>query len=297
MLDRIGVIAAITAYGAWGFFPIYWHYLVHLSAIETMSHRVIWSLLFYLLIAKILKKLDGIRYIFSDRKQLIGLAIAAIFIATNWLLYVWAVTHGHVMESSLGYFINPLISVLLGTFILKEHLKGFQKIALALASIGVAWLAYDYGRPPWIALGLAVSFAIYGYVKKILKAPAIQISIGETLILLPFAFITAIMIRQNGSDTDLALFKTSDLLTSADWLLLIGGGAITGIPLLLFGIAAQRLPLSTMGFFQYIAPTLQFLSAVLFFHEPLDSSRLIGFIFIWIGLGIFMTGSAVNSRR
>lgn len=288
MVNKVGIFAAVFSYGAWGLLPIYWHYLTHLSALETMSHRVIWSLLFYLIVAKLMGQIKGTLKLFGDRRQLQALTVAAIFIAANWLIYVWAVNHGHVMESSLGYFINPLITVFLGTLILKEKLRGYQKLALSFAGAGVLWLAYDYGRPPWIALGLAFSFAIYGYIKKILKAPAIQISIGETVILFPLAVVTAVGIRLLGYNLDWQLLHSVPTLTTTDWMLLVGGGAVTGIPLLLFGVAAQRLPLTAMGFFQFIAPTLQFLSAVLYFHEPLETSKLTGFLLIWSGLGIFI---------
>jgi chloramphenicol-sensitive protein RarD len=315
MLDRQGVIAAVLAYSAWGFFPIYWQLLKRVSPLETMSHRVIWSLAFYAAIALGQKRLAHFWSFMKAPHSLKSIALASGFIAFNWLLYVWAVTHGHVMETSLGYFINPLLSVAIGSFFFKERLTPLQKISLLLALLGVAWLTFDYGRPPWIALGLALSFAIYGVLKKTIPGDATLISMAETTILLPFALVGAIAIRLQSvelSPSSLAtvsaiseeslhtefwrstwhmlqsLVLSPPQLTTLEWIFIVGGGTITGIPLLLFGIAAQRLPLSILGFFQYLAPTLQFLTAVLFFHEPLDSSRLAGFFMIWVALGIFL---------
>jgi len=318
MLDRRGVIAAVLAYSAWGFFPLYWQLLKRVSALETMSHRVIWSLAFYAAIAAVQTRMGLVskglfRQYLCDPKYLKTISIASGFIAFNWLLYVWAVTHGHVMETSLGYFINPLINVAIGSLVFKERLLPLQKLSLAFAFFGVVWLAFDYGHPPWIALGLAVSFAIYGVMKKTIPGQAIVLSMVETTVLLPFALFGAIAIRLLAGDAAAAGVPTSDVLgadvlastvtvdavlgsliqtpiqlTVFEWVLIIGGGAITGIPLLFFGIAAQRLPFSILGFFQYLAPTFQFLSAVFFFHEPLDASRLAGFSLIWIALGIFL---------
>lgn len=305
MLDRRGIIAAVLAYSAWGFFPLYWQLLKRVSALETMSHRVIWSLAFYAAIAAVQVRMgllaQGLfRKYITDPKYLKTISIASAFIAFNWLLYVWAVTHGHVMETSLGYFINPLINVAIGALVFKERLAPLQKLSLAFAFFGVVWLAFDYGHPPWIALGLAVSFAIYGVMKKTIPGQAIVLSMVETTVLLPFALFGAIAIRLlagdlSASETSIesvgllaSLTATPTHLTLFEWILIIGGGAITGIPLLFFGIAAQRLPFSILGFFQYLAPTFQFLSAVFFFHEPLDGSRLLGFSLIWVALGIFL---------
>lgn len=317
MLDRRGVIAAVLAYSAWGFFPLYWQLLKRVSALETMSHRVIWSLAFYAAIATVQTRMGFIskglfRQYLRDPKYLKTVSIASGFIAFNWLLYVWAVTHGHVMETSLGYFINPLINVAIGAFVFKEHLKPLQKLSLAFAFFGVVWLAFDYGHPPWIALGLAVSFAIYGVMKKTIPGQAIVLSMVETTVLLPFALFGAIAIRLLAGEAFAAdphssaatvdavlgsLIQTPVQLTTLEWVLIIGGGAITGIPLLFFGIAAQRLPFSILGFFQYLAPTFQFLSAVFFFHEPLDGTRLAGFTLIWLALGIFLYHLKLDQSR
>ncbi len=312
-LDRKGIVAALLAYSAWGFFPLYWHLLKRLSALETMSHRVIWSLVFYAAVASAQGQLGLFSSYFHNPKIRRKLSVGAIFIAFNWLLYVWAVTHGHVMETSLGYFINPLINVAIGALVFKEKLARLQKLSLLFATIGVAWLTFDYGRPPWIALGLALSFASYGYIKKTVQGDATIVSMVETSVLIPFALVGAVAIRLAagpdlpaqtsigvalaGSDPDLfanlwltmkGLTISPASLTTAEWALMVGGGAITGIPLLLFGVAAQRLPFSILGFFQYLAPTFQFLSAVFFFNEPLETSRLAGFSSIWLALVIFL---------
>lgn len=253
-----------------------------------MSHRVIWSLAFYALVAARKRTLGEFVPFFRTGTQLPRLAVASAFVAVNWLTYVWAVTHGHVMETSLGYFITPLLNVATGALILRERLSRAQWISLALATAGVLWLTFDYGRPPWIAMALAATFAVYGFQKKVLRGDPTIVSMAETTLLLPFAIVTAIVLRVYGPDMSGELLATPAVLSGAEWILLIGGGAVTGIPLLLFGVAAQRLPLSILGFFQYLAPTFQFLSAVFFFHEPLSHSRLFGFAFIWAALGVFL---------
>jgi chloramphenicol-sensitive protein RarD len=307
-LDRKGIIAAVLAYSAWGFFPLYWHLIKRVSALETMSHRVIWSLVFYAAVAAVQGQLSQFSSVFRDTQTRRKLCIAAVFVACNWLLYVWAVTHGHVMETSLGYFIIPLINVAVGALVFKERLSGLQKMSLFFGLIGVAWLTIDFGRPPWIALGLAVTFASYGYIKKTVSGDATILSMVETSVLVPFAIFSAIAIRLNASSVEstaqiselnttvvhwmaplnAALSSSPAYLTPVEWALIIGGGAITGLPLLLFGIAAQRLPLSVLGFFQYLSPSFQFLAAIFFFNEPLETSRLAGFASIWLALAIFL---------
>lgn len=298
MLDRSGLIAAIFAYTAWGFFPLYWHLLKHISALETMSHRVIWSFVFYAGVASRRGSLPRFTALLKNRRTVLHLTIGAVFLAINWLLYVWAVTHGHVMETSLGYFINPLLNIAVGSLFLKEHLSRNQKLALSIATLGILWLTVDYGRPPWIALALAFSFATYSIVKKLVPGEATLISMAETLVLFPVAICAAIAIRRLGPTSDIALIQTPEALSAIDFVFLVVGGAVTGIPLLLFGVAAQRLPLTVLGFFQYLAPTFQFLSAVLFFNEPLGGSRLVGFSMIWLALAIFIydTWRSRNAR-
>lgn len=273
---------------------------------------MIWSLIFYFAVAGAQGQLSLFGSVFRNSETRRKLSAAAAFIAFNWLLYVWAVTHGHVMETSLGYFIIPLINVAIGALVFKERLAKLQKLSLFFAVIGVGWLTIDYGRPPWIALGLAITFASYGYIKKTVSGNPTILSMVETAVLLPFAIVGAVAIRWSASSQVLqtsaveassqisndlfqwfaslnAALSTSPVtLTTAEWALMIGGGAITGIPLLLFGVAAQRLPLSILGFFQYLSPSFQFLAAIFFFNEPLERPRLAGFIFIWLALGLFL---------
>ena len=228
------------------------------------------------------------------------MTLASLFIGVNWLLYVWAVTHGHVLETSLGYFMSPLFSVGIGAFFLRERLSPFQKTALAFASAGVLWLTVDYGRPPWIAILLAASFSVYGLIKKVVRRDAIVLNVLETAILIVPALVAASAIRIFALDGDYqshVLLASPAVLSSAEWVFLILGGAVTGLPLLFFGVAAQRLPLSTIGFFQYISPTLQFVCAVLIFKEPLSHSRLLGFALIWVALAIFLTGIGRGQLR
>jgi chloramphenicol-sensitive protein RarD len=296
-LDRRGIVAAVLAYSTWGFFPLYWNLLRDVSALETMSHRVIWSFVFYTVLALVQgKQIADFASYFRNPETRKPITYAAILIACNWLLYVWGVTHGHVMETSLGYFMTPLFNVTIGAMVFKERLAPLQKLSLFFAVIGIVWLTYDFGRLPWVALALALSFSSYGYFKKTVQGHATVISMVETLILLPLALIGAMTIRLMASSSGITSLESSsrslimspEILTSFQWILLIGGGAVTGIPLLFFAVAAQRLPFSTLGFFQYIAPSIQFLSAVFFFHEPFDHSRLIGFSSIWLALGIFI---------
>lgn len=254
-----------------------------------MSHRVIWSLAFYAVIARTRRVLPQFPVFFRNRNNVKRMAIASSFVATNWLIYVWSVTHGHVMETSLGYFITPLLNVAIGAIVLSERLARLQWVSLSLASLGVAWLTVEFGRPPWIALALAATFAAYGYLKKVVPGDATVLSMVESTLLLPFAVAAAVTIRFIGPGASIELIATPATLTATEWALLVVGGAVTGLPLLLFGVAAQRLPLSTLGFFQYLAPTFQFLSAVFFFREPLPQSRLAGFAFIWAALAIFIT--------
>lgn len=259
---------------------------------------MIWSLVFYAAVAGTQGHLGLYGSYFRNPEVRKKLSIGAMFIAFNWLLYVWSVTHGHVMETSLGYFINPLINVAIGALVFKERLSKLHKLSLLFAATGVFWLTYDYGRPPWIALGLALSFASYGYIKKTVKGDATIVSMVETSVLVPFALIGAIAIRIfAGSEVSGAgLTQSPSQLTLTEWTLMVGGGAITGIPLLLFGIAAQRLPFSILGFFQYLAPTIQFLSAVFFFNEPLAGSRLAGFTCIWLALALFLFQLKVSAK-
>ncbi|HEY6549237.1 MAG TPA: EamA family transporter RarD [Vicinamibacteria bacterium] len=276
----VGLAAALGAYSCWGFVPLYFKAISAASPLEVLSHRVAWSLLLLLVLVSRAGQLKDLRAVLSPGRTLAMLAAASVLIAVNWLVYIWAVVQGRVMEGSLGYFINPLVNVALGVAFLGEQLQRPVKIAVALAALGVGWLTVGLGHPPWISLALAFSFGSYGLLRKIVPVGAVLGLCVETLLLAPFALGTLAWLGVQGR----LAFGSGDLRLDG---LLILAGPITALPLLLFAAAARRLPLSTLGFVQYLSPTLQFLLAVLVFGEPLDAARAGAFVCIWLGLAVF----------
>lgn len=281
---QMGAMYAGLSYLLWGILPIYWKYLSHVDADEILANRVFWSfffMLFVLLAAgkwnTFINTLKGFR---TNRKQLYALVTASILISTNWFLYIWAVNADQMIEVSLGYYINPLISVLLGVFIFKEKLSFAQYVSFILAFTGVSILTVSYGRFPWVAFVLALSFGLYGLTKKLIKVDS---DIGltlETLAVVPAAFIYIAGLFINGQQ---ALFSVS----AGTDLLLIGAGAATAVPLLYFAKGAQRIPLSMLGFLQYIAPTLMLILGVFVYQEEFTKLHLLSFMFIWLALTIY----------
>lgn len=271
---------AIGAYGVWGLLPIYWKWLHQIPVLELLSHRIVWSFLFLLAVVLIARQWQSFRATALQPRVLRVYAVAAALIGLNWLTYVWAINAGHVIETSLGYFINPLLSVLLGVALLGERLRRSQWAAVGLAAAGVAYLTLSYGSPPWIAFTLAVSFAIYGWVKKTAPLNSLHGLTLETGLLLAPALLYLVSTESGGQ----AAFGRTSLLTDG---LLVGAGLMTTIPLLMFAAAAQRIPLSVVGLFQYIAPTLQFLLGVLVYKEPFTSAQFVGFALVWLALIIF----------
>nr|BAL54360.1 chloramphenicol-sensitive protein RarD [uncultured Chloroflexota bacterium] len=289
-MQKQGFLYAFGAYAIWGLFPIYWKTLHQVSAIELIGHRIFWSFL-TLLGALLLNGQVGVFWYHLTQARIRRFyLIAALLIGFNWLIYVWGVNSDHIVETSLGYFINPLLSVLLGVLILRERLRPFQWLPLGLATVGVAYLTAIYGRVPWIALTLASTFALYGLVKKLAPLNSLHGLSLETAILFPLAFLY-LLYRELTSQ---AAFLHSNLLTT---LLLLGAGLVTTIPLLMFAAAAQRIPLSAIGLMQYIAPTLQFLIGVLIYHEPFDRTHLVGFVLVWIALALFAAESLFQEYR
>lgn len=286
--DRRGVVLGAAAYLMWGLFPLYWPLLKPLGAFEILAHRVVWSLVVVLALLVGMRRLAWMRTV--ARKKLAWLSLAAVLVAFNWVLYIWAVNSGHVVETSLGYFINPLMSVALGVFVLRERLRPAQRLVLLGAFVGVLVLAFDAGRPPWIALGLAPSFALYGLVKKHAGVGSVESLSFETLVLAPFAFGYLGWLELQGTGA----FGHAPLRTE---LLLVGAGVMTAVPLICFGAAANRIPLSTLGLLQYFAPSLQFLCGVAIFHEAMSPGRWSGFALIWASLVVFVAESVVVSRR
>ncbi|MBI5839575.1 MAG: EamA family transporter RarD [Chloroflexi bacterium] len=283
-----GILYGIGAYALWGFFPIYWKLLHHVPAIQLIGHRIGWS--FILLAAFILasKQWTDFRATFTPRTIRIYL-IAALLIGVNWLVYVWAVNADFVVETSLGYFINPLLSVLLGVIILREKLRPAQWIPIVIAAAGVIYLTVIYGSLPWIALTLAFTFGFYGLVKKVAPLSSLYGLTLETGILFIPAAGYLIFTEFNGTGAFLHTGFTSDLL-------MIGAGLVTTVPLLMFASAAKQIPLSFVGVLQYIAPTIQFLLGVFLYKEPFDQSHLIGFGLVWVALIIFWIENLIYHR-
>lgn len=281
---RQGIAAGLSAYFLWGLLPIYWKWIDHVPAAEVLAHRIIWSLVFLGGLSLILRRVtalkEDLKYIVSYPKIIAGIFTSASFISINWLLFIWAVANERMVEVSLGYYINPLINVVLGVLFFKEKLTVRQRTAVGLAFAGVLILTISSGAVPYIALSLALSFGFYGLVKKQTKIGAMTGLIIETLFLMPFALGFLIFIHSSLED----VMRSADALTP---LLLIGTGAATAIPLLLFGTAAQKIPLSLLGFLQYIAPTMMLVLGVIFYGEPFTNVHVISFVLIWTALLLY----------
>lgn len=292
--QSLGVLAALGAYIIWGFLPLYWKLLSHVPAGEVLAHRVIWSLVLMVVILLILGKFGSfikeVKMIFTTKKQLLLMLLAAFFISINWFTFIWAVTNEMLVETSLGYYINPLISVVLGLFIFKEKLTRWQMISFALATIGVLILVIYTGGIPLISLILAFSFAIYGAIKKMSKVGALTGLAVETLMVTPIALLYLIFVHASFRD---AFYLQSEVTLG----LLIGAGAATAVPLLLFATGARRIPLSMIGFLQYLAPTIMLLFGIFLFNEPFSKIHLIAFSFIWAGLAIYTFSKSKLLKR
>jgi chloramphenicol-sensitive protein RarD len=272
----------------WGFFPIYWKLLHRVPAIQVIGHRIIWSFLLLIVVIFLTKQLTEFRATINF-KILRVYTIAALLVGVNWLVYVWAVNAGFIVETSLGYFINPLLSVLLGVIFFKEKLRTAQWIPVVLAALGVAYLTYVYGRLPYIALTLAFSFGLYGLVKKLSPLGSLYGLTIETGILFIPAFGYLIFTEINSSAAFLHTGITSDLL-------MVGAGLVTTIPLLMFASAVRSVPLWVAGLLQYITPTIQFLIGILIYKEPFSHNQLIGFGLVWIALVIFLVENYLANR-
>ncbi len=284
---RSGLAAGVGAYLLWGLFPLYWPLLEPAAPVEILAHRIAWSLLFLVALLAVGAGFAWIRTL--GRRRALLLALAAALVTVNWGVFIYAVNSDHVVEASLGYFINPLVSVALGVFVLGERLEPHQKVAIGIAAVAVLLLAIDYGRPPWIALTLAFSFGIYGLVKKRAGVDGAQSLAYETALLAPVAVAYIVFLELDGSGT---MFGQD----AGHVALLAGGGVTTAVPLVLFGIAAIRVPLTTLGLLQYLAPTLQFLIGVLVYSEPMPASRLAGFALVWVALSVFTVGAVRRAR-
>ncbi len=285
--NRKGVIYGIAAYGLWGLFPLFWPLLDSAGDIEVLAHRMVWSLAVVLVLVAATGTWRSMRVLTG--RQLGLLAVAAGAVSVNWGTFIWGVNNGHVVETSLGYFINPLLTVVLGVVVLGERLRRMQWVAVGVAAVAVAVLTVDYGRPPWIALTLALSFGTYGLVKKQAHVGAVEGLAVETSIMFLPALAFLVVLEARGTGT----FGHHSWGTDA---LLISSGLVTAVPLLLFGAAATRIPLTTLGLMQYLAPIIQFLLGVSVFGEDVPPVRLAGFTLVWSALLIF-TASSLRERR
>jgi chloramphenicol-sensitive protein RarD len=285
-----GFTAAAAAFAIWGVFPLYFHPLHQISVFQVIAHRVVWSCVFVLVWMAMRGELSTLRATLANRSVVWRLAVSATLITINWSVYLWAVLNGHVVEASLGYFINPLVNVLLGVALLSERLTRAQWTAVALAATGVAYLAIVAGSLPWIALTLAFSFGTYGLIRKVVKVESLPGLATETLVLLPFAAVYLLWCESAGTG---ALGHAGPAIA----LLLIGSGPLTAIALFLFAYGARLLPYSTVGVLQYIAPTLQFACGVFAFHERFERTRAIGFALIWAALVIYAGEGLWLSRK
>jgi len=273
----------------WGLFPLYWTLLEPAGAVEILAHRVFWSLAVMAALVVLLRRRTQFKHLLSTPRTRTILTIAAAVIAVNWGAYIWGVNNGHVVETSLGYFINPLVTVLMGVFVIGERLRALQWVAMAIASVAVVGLTVELGRPPWVALVLAFSFGSYGLAKKKANSGAVESLALETMVIAPFAFGYILFLTSQSRST----FGTEG---PGHALLLVVTGIVTAIPLICFGAAATRVSMTTLGLLQYLAPTIQFALGVFVFDEAMPPMRLAGYCLVWVALAIF-TFEALNHRR
>lgn len=286
---KTGVLLAIAAYCMWGFAPMYFKLLQSLPAMEILMHRVVWSALLLIVLVVVLKQFDKVRAALRSRRVLGILLIAGILLAANWLLFIWAVNNDHLLEASLGYYINPLLNVFLGRVFLAERLRPLQKLAVLLAVAGVSIVVVSHGQVPWIALVLAGSFGVYGLLRKQVAVDSLPGLLIETMMMLPFALGYWWLYGSDGSNL---------LTNSIDMnLILICAGVVTTAPLLCFTGAARRIKYSTLGFFQYIGPSIMFLLAIFLYGEALEPARLMTFLCVWAALALFSYDSVRSYRQ
>ncbi len=290
-LDRKGLLIAASAFVLWGLMPLYWHLLKAVPSLQIVAHRVLWCAVLVALWLLWSQGRGWFKAILAQPRLAAMLTLSGLCIGLNWGLYIWAVNAGHVVESSLGYFINPLLNVVIGTLFLRERLNPTQWVSVAITALGVLWLTFNYGSFPWIALALATSFGIYGLIRKLAAVDSVTgLGFENSVLLLP-ALGYLLWIESSGRG---GFFSGWGFGVDA---LLVFAGVLTALPLIAFSFAVRRVPLSTIGLMQYIAPTMQFLIGVLVFRESFDRDRAIGFIVIWIALAIFAIDSLRRARR
>lgn len=289
-MNRKGLFYGLTAYLIWGFFPLYFKLIEVVPSVQILAHRFVWSFLLIVIINSVRREWRTIFNLLANWKILLTYAVAGSLLAINWGVYVWGVNHGHVVETSLGYFINPLLNVVLGVLFLREELHWSKWIPVGLATLGVLYLTLQSHALPWIGLVLAFSFGLYGLVKKVAPLNSLQGLTLETMTIFPLALGYLMMMDKIGEGV---IFHT----TSKVDILLIFTGILTVVPLLLFGNAVRMIPLWALGFLQYVTPTCQFLLGIFVFHEPFSPHRLVGFVLIWIALGVFSAQEMLARRQ
>ena len=283
-------MAALAAFSVWGLLPAYWKLLKHVSPLEVLCHRVVWAMIFLALVLAMKKRWGEVAAYLKRRRNLGLLALSSGTIAVNWLIYIWAVNTDHILETAIGYYICPLVSVILGYAFFKERLSRIQLLAIGLAMAGVGVSVTAYGQFPWISLALAVSFGTYGMLRKLSDVESMPGLFLETLVLSPLALGYMIFLHAHGQDSFLRLTMPTDLL-------LIGAGTMTILPLVWFAFGTRRLRLSTIGLLQYLAPSISFVLGVYVYHEPFTPSHLMTFGLIWMGLAVYSAESLYRMRR
>lgn len=290
--NKKGIIFALGAYIIWGFLPIYWKQIEHISSYEIIAHRVLWSFIFMIVFIIVTSRLrlfmKDLKFIFKDKKKVAALFFASVVITSNWLVYIIAVNTGHILDASLGYYINPLISILFGFVLLGERFSKIQWGAIIIVFAGVTYLAVGLGAAPWISLFLATSFSVYGLIKKMINLDAIFALAVETFVLAPFALIYILFLEGSGQ---------GNFGFNADSLVMMGTGVATAIPLLLFALGAQRIRLSLIGFLQYFAPTIMLLIGVFMYDESFTDIHKVAYILIWSGLILYTITRFLQMRN
>jgi len=288
--QRRGFLLGVAAYSIWGLFPLYWPLLEPAGAIEILAHRIVWSLVTMSVLVLALRRTKAFRRMAGTRRVARLLALAAVLVTVNWAVYIWGVNSGHVVETALGYYINPLVTVLMGVFVLGERLRRGQWVAIGVAALAIAVLTVDYGRLPWVAVVLALSFGSYGLCKKQAGAPAIESITFETMVIGPFALVYLMVLSAHG-DSSFGAHGAGHAV------LFVTTGVVTAVPLICFGGAAIRVPMVTLGLLQYLTPTLQFLLGIWYFHEDMPTGRWVGFGLVWLALALFTADSLRHRRR
>jgi chloramphenicol-sensitive protein RarD len=285
-----GVICGTSAFLIWGLSPLFWKVLAGVPAFELLMHRVVWSFLFLAVLLIVQGRWDQFSAAVTHRKTLLVLFVTTLFVSCNWFLYIWSVNNGYVLQASLGYYINPLVNVVLGVIVLRERLRPLQLLAVMLAGVGVVYLTVSYGVFPWISLTLALTFGVYGLLRKVSPVGSLEGLCVETLIISVPALVYLVAIDIDGSGAFMSISIKTDIF-------LAGTALLTGLPLLLFNLGAKRLNLSTVGFLQYLAPSTMFVLAIFVFHEPISKAQIVSFGFVWAALGIYSTDTALHYGR